>query len=69
IILLKAVENKGTTISTYFYKKEQKGEFQKFLQVHTKKDFDCTNCKSKIIKIKVNGRGTYLCPKCQKIKI
>ncbi|MDE5767621.1 MAG: DNA-formamidopyrimidine glycosylase [Malacoplasma sp.] len=69
LILMKAVENKGTTISTYFYKKEQKGEFQKFLKVHTKKDFDCFNCKAKIIKIKVNGRGTYLCPKCQKIKV
>lgn len=68
IILAKAVENKGTTISTYFYKKEKKGEFQNFLKVHTKKDFDCINCKSKIIKIKVNGRGTYLCQKCQKKK-
>lgn len=68
IILAKAVENKGTTIATYFFKKEQKGEFQKFLKVHTKKDFDCVNCKNKIVKIKVNGRGTYLCLKCQKKK-
>lgn len=68
LILEKAVINKGTTISTYYHKKDQKGNFQKFLKVHTKKDFDCVNCDSKIIKIKVNGRGTYLCPKCQKVK-
>lgn len=64
-ILKLAVENKGTTISTYFYKKERKGEFQKFLKVHTKKDYPCENCNTPITKIKVNGRGTYYCPKCQ----
>lgn len=68
IILQKAVDNKGTTIATYFHKKEKKGEFQKFLKVHTKKGFPCGNCKAEIIKIKVNGRGTYLCPRCQKEK-
>lgn len=67
LILKKAVENKGTTISTYFFKKEQKGEFQKYLQVHTKKGFKCNECRNLIIKIKVNNRGTYICPKCQKI--
>lgn len=66
IILQKAVDNKGTTISTYFYKQEMKGEFQKFLNVHTKKGLPCVECKAEIIKIKVNGRGTYLCPRCQK---
>ncbi|MDE5553022.1 MAG: DNA-formamidopyrimidine glycosylase, partial [Malacoplasma sp.] len=64
-ILKLAVENKGTTISTYFYKKQKMGEFQKFLKVHTKKGYPCQNCKAEIIKLKVNGRGTYICPKCQ----
>lgn len=65
-ILKLAVENKGTTISTYFYKKQKMGEFQKFLKVHTKKGYPCPNCKAEIIKFKVNGRGTYICPRCQK---
>lgn len=64
-IIKKAIDNKGTTISTYMYKKESKGEFQKFLKVHTKKDSDCVNCKTKITKMKVNGRGTYICSNCQ----
>lgn len=67
-ILKLAVKNKGTTISTYFYKKEKKGEFQKFLKVHTKKDSPCVNCGNKILKMKVNGRGTYYCSKCQNVK-
>lgn len=65
-ILQLAIENKGTTISTYFYKKHKMGEFQKFLKVHTKKGYPCPNCKAEILKLKVNGRGTYICPKCQK---
>ncbi len=68
IIIKKAIENKGTTIFTYMFKKESKGEFQKYLKVHMKKNDECSNCKSKIIKIKVNGRGTYLCTNCQKVK-
>lgn len=68
-ILQLAVENKGTTIATYFYKKEQKGEFQKFLKVHTKKNYNCPNCNELIKKTKVNGRGTYYCWKCQNLKI
>lgn len=67
-ILKLAVKNKGTTISTYFYKKEKKGEFQKFLKVHTKKDSPCVNCGRKILKMKVNGRGTYYCSKCQNVE-
>lgn len=64
-ILKLAVENKGTTISTYFFKREKKGEFQNLLKVHTKKDKPCPTCDTKILKTKVNGRGTYYCPKCQ----
>lgn len=65
-ILKLAVENKGTTIFSYLFKKDQGGQFQKFLKVHLKKGKPCPNCKTIINKIKVNGRGTYYCPECQK---
>ena len=29
---------------------------------------DCPDCSGKINKITVNGRGTYICPDCQKLK-
>lgn len=64
-ILALAVANKGTTIFSYLYKKGASGEFQKFLQVHLKKNEPCKKCKTLITKIKVNGRGTYYCLKCQ----
>ncbi len=65
-ILNLAVENKGTTIFTYLYKNNEQGQFQKFLKVHLKKGKPCPNCKTIIQKTKVNGRGTYYCPHCQK---
>lgn len=65
-IMTRAIKNKGTTISSYYYKKDKMGEFQKFLLVHTKKSKPCVNCKKEIIKVKVNGRGTYICEHCQK---
>jgi len=65
-ILKLAIDNKGTTIFSYLYKKNAGGEFQQFLQVHLQKNMPCKKCKTTITKIKVNGRGTYYCAKCQK---
>ncbi|MGL4647264.1 MAG: DNA-formamidopyrimidine glycosylase [Mycoplasmoidaceae bacterium] len=67
-VMIKAIANKGTTIFTYMFKENSKGEFQKYLKVHLKKDELCLDCKTVITKMKVNGRGTYLCESCQKIK-
>ena len=60
----KAIVLGGSTIKSYESAEGVHGLFQNELLVHTKKE--CSICKSKIEKIKVNGRGTYYCPKCQK---
>ena len=39
--------------------------FQNELLVHTKES--CPKCNLKIKKIRVGGRGTYVCENCQKI--
>ena len=64
-ILEASMKHKGTTIFSYKFEKNHSGEFQKFLQAHTKEGQPCNKCGEKIVKIKVNGRGTYYCPKCQ----
>jgi len=64
-ILEKAIEFKGTTIRSFTSNHGINGEFQQFLQVHTKKDDPCPSCCDTILKIKVGGRGTYFCPVCQ----
>lgn len=63
-ILDKAIVNKGTTIRSYTSSLGVTGNYQSFLLVHTKTI--CPYCNEKILKIKVGGRGTYYCEKCQK---
>ena len=41
------------------------GDYERYLKVHGREGSPCPRCGTKIIKIKVGGRGTYLCPKCQ----
>lgn len=64
IVLEHAIKLGGTTIRTYESSEGVHGLFQNELLVHGQKT--CPNCKTKIEKIKVGGRGTYYCPNCQK---
>ena len=66
ITLDKAIKEGGTTIRNYTSEEGVTGLFQNHLYVHTKVGEACPNCGTTIIKIKVNGRGTYYCPDCQK---
>ena len=63
IVLEKAIEKGGSTIKSYTSSEGVHGLFQEELLVHTKKI--CPKCGSSIKKDKINGRGTYYCPKCQ----
>ena len=65
IVLDKAIKEGGTTIRNYTSEEGVSGNFQNNLLVHTRVDEPCPNCKTKIVKIRVGGRGTYYCPKCQ----
>ncbi|QGS52256.1 DNA-formamidopyrimidine glycosylase [Spiroplasma tabanidicola] len=65
-ILKKSIELGGTTIDTYQPEQGIDGKFQNELKVHTRKGQNCYECQSEIVKIKVNGRGTYYCKNCQK---
>ena len=64
-ILSKSIENGGTTIRSYTSSLGVIGHFQDYLMVHQRENKECKVCKNIIIKTKVNGRGTYYCPKCQ----
>lgn len=66
LILEQAILNGGTTIRSYESSEGVHGRFQENLLVHNQVGKQCKNCNSEILKIKVNGRGTYYCPKCQK---
>ena len=65
-VLDKAVKMGGTTIKSFTSSEGVHGLFQNELLVHGKEKDKCPNCGNEIIKIKVNGRGTYYCTECQK---
>ncbi len=68
-VLDKAIKLGGTTIRSYTSVDGVHGRFQNELSIHGKDKGNCPKCGSEIIKIKVGGRGTYYCPKCQKEKV
>ena len=65
-VLERAIEKGGTTIKSFTSSEGVHGLFQHELLVHGKKNDNCPHCNNKIEIIKINGRSTYFCPKCQK---
>ena len=59
LVLEKAIQAGGTTIHSYTSVDGITGLFQQKLLVHMKKSEPCPNCQTEILKIVVNGRGTY----------
>ncbi|WP_434342053.1 DNA-formamidopyrimidine glycosylase [Mesomycoplasma hyopneumoniae] len=66
-ILQESIKLGGSSISSYTSLNAKEGKFQNFLKVHTKQNFPCSNCQTKILKTLIAGRGTYFCPFCQKL--
>ncbi len=66
IILEKAIEEGGTTIKSYTSSLGVIGNYQKYLKVHKREGEKCYNCGEIIKRIKIGGRSTYYCEKCQK---
>lgn len=65
-IIEQAIKNGGTTIRSYTSSLGVEGTNQNYLMVHKRENEECKVCKSIIKRIKVGGRSTYFCPKCQK---
>ncbi|MDE6292459.1 MAG: DNA-formamidopyrimidine glycosylase [Bacilli bacterium] len=68
VIIEKATEKGGTTIRSYTSSLGVYGSYQDELMVQSRDNEKCKVCGSGIEKIRVGGRGTYFCPKCQKKK-
>lgn len=64
-IMTRAINHYGTTVFTYKFAPNHSGSFQNYLMVYSREGQKCKVCGSTIKKIKLNGRGTTYCPKCQ----
>ncbi len=64
-IIKAAIKMGGTTIKSYTSSLGVTGRFQQYLCVHKREGMPCLKCGTTILNMKVNGRSTYFCPKCQ----
>ena len=66
-IMERSYELGGTTLFSYESLNKQEGKYQDFLNIHSDNIKKCKVCGQKTLKLKVNQRGTYVCPNCQKV--
>ena len=69
-VMEKSIESGGSTMATYVRADGTKGDYlEKFAQVFRREGQPCLVCGAEIEKLRVAGRGTHICPVCQKIKV
>jgi formamidopyrimidine-DNA glycosylase len=66
--LSEAVSMGGSTVRTYLNGQGRMGMFQQRLFVYGREGEPCKTCGRPITKIKLGGRGTHFCSKCQRRK-
>ncbi len=62
-----SIELGGSSDRNYVDAEGKKGSYLTFAKVFRREGQACPVCGSEIKKIRVAGRGTHVCPKCQKI--
>lgn len=66
-VLKLSIEKGGSTDKNYVNAEGKKGSYLEFAKVFRREKLPCPRCGTTIEKIRVAGRGTHVCPKCQKI--
>lgn len=66
--LTSAVEAGGSSIKSYVNGQGEMGMFQQQLLAYGRENQPCASCGTLLTKFVVGGRGTHICPKCQKMK-
>lgn len=64
--LKQGVKNRGTSISDFVDAYGKNGKNQELLYVYGRGGKPCLNCKTTLQRTVVAGRGTVMCPSCQK---
>lgn len=65
-IIKKACEKRGTTFNNYVDSDGNQGNYSKYLKVYGRSGKNCLKCGEKLRNIKISGRTTVFCAKCQK---
>jgi formamidopyrimidine-DNA glycosylase len=62
-----AIAKGGSSNHTYINAEGKKGSYMDFARVFRREGLECPRCGTTIIKFRAAGRGTHICPHCQKI--
>lgn len=65
--LHRGIELGGSSEMAFVHLDGSQGAFQEHFQVNQRQGEPCFVCGTPIERIKIGGRGTYFCPKCQEI--
>lgn len=65
-VLKLAIKKGGSTDKNYVDAKGKKGSYLNFARVFRREGQPCPRCGETIVKIRIAGRGTHICPVCQK---
>jgi formamidopyrimidine-DNA glycosylase len=60
------IDAKGASIDDYRHVDGARGSFQDRFLVHLRAGKSCVRCGATIQKMRAAGRGTYVCPRCQR---
>ena len=66
-VLRLSIEKGGSTDRNYVNAEGKRGSYIDFARVFRREGQACPRCGSIILKTRVAGRGTHLCPTCQKL--
>lgn len=64
-VLKLSIEKGGSTDRNYVNAEGKKGSYMSFAKVFRREGKPCPRCGTTIIKTRVAGRGTHICPHCQ----
>lgn len=62
-----AVQKGGSSNHTYVNAEGKKGSYMDFARVFRREGLPCPRCGTTIEKMRVAGRGTHICPHCQRL--
>ncbi|MGH2716585.1 MAG: bifunctional DNA-formamidopyrimidine glycosylase/DNA-(apurinic or apyrimidinic site) lyase, partial [Thermoleophilaceae bacterium] len=62
------IDARGASIDDYRHVDGAQGSFQDRFLVHTREGEACPRCGTTIRKLRAAGRGTYVCPRCQRLR-
>ena len=65
-VLRQAIHRRGTTLRNYRTIEDKSGKNQEHLNVYGRAGLACFSCGTPVEKIRISGRSSHFCPRCQK---